>query len=169
MKEEFVFFQSGPSSMPSTVRGSEYRTCHNFNKGFSCARTPCPYAHKCNKPGRGKITSGTGAPPPPNLISSHPHGMGIPTVSTIAPATAVSNLGGVVTPVNVFNLHCASKTTPTGNLLINCALSWEKGLGSATPVVDSFDITGAGQIFAICVKKLHPISNLAYWKLVMCK
>ena len=53
MKEELGFFQSGPSSVPSTVRGNEYRTCHNFNKGFSCARTPCPYAHKCNKPGCG--------------------------------------------------------------------------------------------------------------------
>ena len=59
------------------------------------------------------ITSGTGAPSPPNLISSHPHGMGIPTVSTIAPATAVSNLGGVVTPVNVFNLHCALQNHPS--------------------------------------------------------
>ena len=48
MKEELGFFQSGPSSMPSTVRGNKYRTCHNFNKGFSCARTPCPYAYKCN-------------------------------------------------------------------------------------------------------------------------
>ena len=52
-KEDSVlfFFQSGPSSVPSTFRGKEYRTCHNFNKGWLCARTPCPYAHKCNKPG----------------------------------------------------------------------------------------------------------------------
>ena len=41
MKEEFGFFQWGPSIMPSTVRGNTSRTCHNFNKGFSCARTPC--------------------------------------------------------------------------------------------------------------------------------
>ena len=51
MKEELGFFQSGPSSMLGTVRRNEYRTCHNFSKGFSCARTPCPHAHKCNKPG----------------------------------------------------------------------------------------------------------------------
>ena len=51
MKEDIGIFQSGPSSTPSTVRGNEYRTCHNFNKGFSCTRTPCPYPHKCNKRG----------------------------------------------------------------------------------------------------------------------
>ena len=54
MKEDIGIFQSGPSSTPSTVRRNEYRTCHNFNKGFSCTRTPCPYAHKCNKQGCGR-------------------------------------------------------------------------------------------------------------------
>ena len=24
--------------------------CYNFNKGRPCARTPCPYQHRCNKP-----------------------------------------------------------------------------------------------------------------------
>jgi len=59
-------------------------------------------------------TPGSGAPSPPNLISSHPHGLGIPTASTLAPATAASNFGGggVVTPVNVFNLHCALQNHP---------------------------------------------------------
>ena len=33
--------------------------------------------------------------------------LGIQTVSTIAPATAAYNFGGVVTPVNVFNLQYA--------------------------------------------------------------
>ena len=64
MKEELGFFQSGPSSMPSTVRGNELRTCHNFNRGFSCARTPCPYAHKCNKPGCGRDHPGIRCPIP---------------------------------------------------------------------------------------------------------
>ena len=54
MKEDIGFFQSGPSSMPSTVRENEYRTCHNYNKDIPCVRTPCPYAHKCNKPGCGR-------------------------------------------------------------------------------------------------------------------
>ena len=25
--------------------------CYNFNKGRPCARTPCPYQHRCNQPG----------------------------------------------------------------------------------------------------------------------
>ena len=115
MKEELGFFQSGPSSMPSTVRGNEYRTCHNFKKGFSCARTPCPYAHKCNKPGCGGDHPGIRCPtppPPPNRTSSHPPRLGIPTVSTIAPDTVASNFGGAVAPVNVFNLQCALHSHP---------------------------------------------------------
>ena len=51
-------------------------------------------------------------PYPSNRISSHPHGLGIPTVSTKAPVTAASNFGGVVTPVNVFNLQCALHSHP---------------------------------------------------------
>jgi hypothetical protein len=52
MKEEIVFFQSGPSS--AGTRGNDNRTCHNYNKGYACARTPCMFAHKCNRPGCGK-------------------------------------------------------------------------------------------------------------------
>lgn len=64
MKEDIGFFQSGPSFMPSTVRGNKYRTCHNFNKDIPCARTPCPYAHKCNKPGCGRDHPGIRCPSP---------------------------------------------------------------------------------------------------------
>ena len=124
--------------MPSTVRGNEYPTCHNFNKGFSCARTPCPYAHRCNKQGCVGITPGSGALLPLNQKSSHLHGLGSPTVSTIAPATVASNFGGVITPVNVFNLQCALHSNPTGHLLINCAWNWGKELGSASRVLGSF-------------------------------
>ena len=53
VKEDISVFQSGPSSS-STSRGTENRTCHNFNRGIPCARTPCIYAHKCNRPGCGK-------------------------------------------------------------------------------------------------------------------
>ena len=62
MKEELVFFQSGPSPMSSTARGNESRTCHNFNRGFSCARAPCPYAHKYNRPSCGGDHPGTRCP-----------------------------------------------------------------------------------------------------------
>lgn len=80
MKEEIGIFQSGPSSAPSTFRGNEHRTCHNYNKGFPCARTSCPYAHKCNKPGCGRehpgieclIPSDSAKQPPPRVGKSHP-------------------------------------------------------------------------------------------------
>ena len=86
MKEDIGIFQSGPSSTPSTVRGNKYRTCHNFNKGFSCTRTPCPYAHKCNKRGCGRDHPGIRCPnssepdqqPSPRAGKSHSeqHGSG---------------------------------------------------------------------------------------------
>ena len=63
MKEDIGFFPSGPSSA-STFRGNEYRTCHNFNKGWLRVRTPCPYAHKCNKPGCGEDHPGHWCPTP---------------------------------------------------------------------------------------------------------
>ena len=53
VKEDISVFQSGLSSS-STSRGNENRTCHNFNRGISCARTPCIYAHICNRYGCGK-------------------------------------------------------------------------------------------------------------------
>lgn len=113
--------------MPSTVRGNEYPTCHNFNKGFSCARTPCTYAHRCNKPGCGGITLGSGALLPLNQKSSHLHGLGSPTVSTIASATVASNFGGVITPVNVFNLQCALHSNPDRVLVNKLCLELREG------------------------------------------
>ena len=97
MKEELDFFQLGRSSMRSTVRGNEYRTCHNFNKGFSCTRNPYPYAHKCNKPSCGGDHPGIRCLIPFEPDNQSPHGLRIPTLSTIAPAAASSNFGGVVT------------------------------------------------------------------------
>ena len=32
--------------------------CYNFNKGRPCARTPCPYQHRCNQPGCSAAHSG---------------------------------------------------------------------------------------------------------------
>ena len=61
LKEDIGVFQSGPSST-STSRGTENRTCHNFNRGVPCARTPCIYAHKCNRSGCGKDHPGINCP-----------------------------------------------------------------------------------------------------------
>lgn len=80
MKEEIGVFQSGPSSAPSTFRGNQLRTCHNYNKGFPCARTPYPYAHKCNKPRCGRDHPGiecltpseSARQPSPRVRKSHP-------------------------------------------------------------------------------------------------
>ena len=61
LKEDISVFQSGPSSS-STSRGTENRTCHNFNRGIPCAGTPCIYAHKCNRSGCGKDHPGIKCP-----------------------------------------------------------------------------------------------------------
>ena len=61
LKEDIRVFQSGPSSS-STSKGAENRTCHNFNRGVPCARTPCLYAHKCNRSGCGKDHPGIKCP-----------------------------------------------------------------------------------------------------------
>ena len=61
LKEDIGVFQSGPSST-STSRGTENRTCYNFNRGAPCARNPCIYAHKCNRSGCGKDHPGFKCP-----------------------------------------------------------------------------------------------------------
>ena len=61
LKEDISVFQSGPSSS-STSRGTENRTCHNFNRGIPCARTPCIYAQICNRSGCGKDHPGIKCP-----------------------------------------------------------------------------------------------------------
>ena len=61
LKEDISVFQSGPSSS-STSRGTENRTCHNFNRGIPCARTPCIYVHKCNRCGCRKVHLGIKCP-----------------------------------------------------------------------------------------------------------
>ena len=64
MKDEIGVnvFQSGPSSATGTSRGHDNRTCHNFNKGIPCSRTPCRFAHKCNKYGCGEDHPGSKCP-----------------------------------------------------------------------------------------------------------
>ena len=61
LKEDISVFQSGPSSS-STSRGTENRTCHNFNRGIPCAGTPCIYVHKCNRSRCGKDHPGIKCP-----------------------------------------------------------------------------------------------------------
>ena len=73
---------------------------------------PAPIHTSATSPVVEGITPGPGAPFPPIPKRGNPHGLGIPTASTIAPATAASNFGGVVTPVNVFNLQWALRSHP---------------------------------------------------------
>ena len=80
MKEEIGVFQSGPSQERHSTKGGNVGTCHNFNKGFTCSRNPCPYLHKCNRPGCGGDHIGVNCPslsgaskaPPPRADKSHP-------------------------------------------------------------------------------------------------
>lgn len=78
LKEDIGVFPAGPS-LPSTPRGNDSRTCFNFNRGVPCARTPCPYAHKCNRSGCGKDHPGIKCPnlsekePSPRAGKSTPH------------------------------------------------------------------------------------------------
>ena len=61
LKEDIGVFESGPST-PSTSKGNKNCTRHNFNRGVPCARTPCIYAHKCNRSGCGKDHPGIRCP-----------------------------------------------------------------------------------------------------------
>lgn len=74
-----------------------------------------------------EIIPGSGAPPPPNLISRHHQGLGNPTVSNIAPATAASSFGGIVTPVNVLNLQHALSNHPNREFVNKLCLELREG------------------------------------------
>ena len=73
------------------------------------------------------ITPGTGAPPTLNPISSHPQGEGNLTVSNLAPSTAASSFGGLVTPVNVFNLQIALSNHPNREFVNKLYLELREG------------------------------------------
>ena len=111
LKEDISVFQSGPSSS-STSRGTENRTCHNFNRGIPCARTPYIYAHKCNRSGCRKVHPGIKCPNVYQTDKEPSQGWDGQPLSTRAPATEKSIFGGVVTPVNVFNLYQALSNHP---------------------------------------------------------
>ena len=46
---------SPPRSRDSLTRSD---LCYNFNNGHPCARSPCPYKHRCNQPGCSATHSG---------------------------------------------------------------------------------------------------------------
>ena len=142
MKEELGFFQSGPSSMPSTVRGNEYRTCFNFNKGFSCARTPCPYTHRCNKPGCGGGHPGIRRPFFPEPEKQPPLRAGKSNSEHLAPVAMASNFGGVVTPVNVFKLQCALHSHTDRGFVNKMCLKLRGGARIGYSVLGSFVFRG---------------------------
>ena len=53
------FSDACPLSTPrSRDAPSPADVCFNFNKGRPCARTPCPYKHRCNQPGCAAAHSG---------------------------------------------------------------------------------------------------------------
>lgn len=112
LKEDLGVFQSGPSTT-ITSRGTEIRTCHNYNRGVPCARTPCIYAHKCNRSGAGRIIPGLSAPiSMEEQKKSLFQGWESHSPSTRAPATEKRSFGGVVTPVNIVNLYQALSNHP---------------------------------------------------------
>ena len=103
MKEEIGFSQSGPFS--AGTRGDDNRTCHNYNKGYACARTPCMFAHKCNRTGCGKDHPGykcPSSPPTQNCLSptatAPTEGKNPPPDTTVGEK---NNFNTIVTPVNV--------------------------------------------------------------------
>ena len=98
MAQTIGVFPSGPLSS-STSKGIENHTCHNFNKGVHCARTPCFYAHKCSTSGCGKDQL------PMEQKNNLPRGWESCPCSTKAPASEKSSFGGVVSPVNVLSNH----------------------------------------------------------------
>ena len=111
LKEDIGVFQSGPSST-STSRGTENRTCHNFNRGVPCARTPASMPTNVTGLGAGRIIPGSSAPVPMVQKRSSPQGWESQTPSTKAAATETSSFGGVVTPVNVVKLYQALSNHP---------------------------------------------------------
>ena len=113
MKEELGFFSSqDPHPCQVQLEGTNIVLVTTSTRVSHVPGLPAPMHTSATSQVVERITPGSGAPSPPNLTSSNPHGLGIPTASTIAPATVASNYGGVVTPVNVFNLHCALQNHP---------------------------------------------------------
>ena len=128
LKEDIGVFQSGPSSS-STSKGPENRTCHNFNRGVPCARTPCSYAHKCNRSGCGKDHPGIKCPT--NYGTEKPlHREGKlppPPPSPKAPATEKNSFGGIVTPVKVETLYQALSDHPEREFVNKLCLELREG------------------------------------------
>ena len=105
MKEERVFFSNQhPHSCQVQLEGTNLVLATILTGVSHVPGPPAPMHTSATSQVVEGITPGPGAHFPPIPKSSKPHGLGIPTASIIAPATAVSNFEGAVTPVNVFNL-----------------------------------------------------------------
>ena len=79
------------------------------------------------------ITLSLGALPPLNPNSSHPQGQGNLTVNKMAPTTATSSFGGLVTPVNVLNLQSALSNHPNREFVNKLCLEEGARIGSYGP------------------------------------
>ena len=106
LKEDIGVFESGPLT-PSTSKGNENRTCHNFNRGFPVPEPPASMPTNVTGLGVGRIIPGSGVPTSLGQRKSPSTGGESHSPSTTAPATEKSIFGGVVTPINVANLYQA--------------------------------------------------------------
>ena len=88
---------------------------------------PAPMHTSATSQGVDGITLGSSASPPLNRQGNHPLGLGSPTPSSIVPATVTSSFGGVVTPVNVLNLHQALIYHPNRKFVEKLCLELREG------------------------------------------
>ena len=116
LKEDIGVFQSGPLST-STSRGTENRTCHNFNRGVPVPEPPASMPTNVTGLGAGRTIAGSSAPVIMVQKRSPPQGWESQTPSTKAAATETSSFGGVVTPVNVVKLYQALSNHPEREFL----------------------------------------------------
>ena len=92
-----------------------------------CARTPCSYAHKCNRSGCGKDHPGIKCPTNYGTDKQPPHREGKSPPSTKAPATEKNSFGGIVTPVNVETLYQALSDHPEREFVNKLCLELREG------------------------------------------
>lgn len=121
--------------MPSTVRGNEYRLIATSTRVSPVLGSPAPMHRSATSQVVAEITPGSVAPPPKNPISSLHQGLGNPTVSNIATATAASSFVGVVTPLNALNVKHALSNDPNKEFVNKLYLELRAGarIGYSSP------------------------------------
>ena len=112
------FSDACPLSTPRSRNApSPADVCFNFNKGRPCARTPCPYKHRCNQPG----CAATHCTQAKSILSSpatekkglnHLQALAVPPEST---PEYLSHLTPPA-PLTSLNWHSISRATPTRKL-----------------------------------------------------